>query len=547
MASDLRRNCCDLEEAKKILQLMLVTPEDRRKGDLAIQLIGQYRSLDASDCCNLLLYMADYHASDLLRSLERSFNSVFEKIAASDGGVKFLLNLRADLLTCLKRGDLSESEKTKLHQMSSVLKTLFSKWFSVSSLSLDRVTLDSPRQLLERVGALESVHPVRNHAELEARVGKYRRCFVFTHPSVPGEPLVIFHVALTKDISSSLSDLIAKDADRMSQTQEEEKPEMIKAVTFYSISSTQPGLAGLGLASDMIKGALARLVAEFPSLQTFATLSPIPGFKSWLLNLLTKAMDSKEEVVTVEEAALIEANLGGGDPHLLLLNILKDITHPPESGVLTLSSLLLTKLRSIVCRLAARYLCLEKKDCSALNPVANFHLRNGATIWRLNWMADASLDGVDASFGLMVNYRYFLDRYLVKNPNHNSFSCFPDWIRTVLPTEASTPLTLILKFPIYLNKANNMILCELIVVFIFSCKSIFWSSTMSNKIQQISAISRFSLCLTSDSGRNKIKVIGYALCIIYATVKLLFSLLLSFCRYLQRRLCLEGGIRCFSP
>ena len=163
MASDLRRNCCDLEEAKKTLQLMLATPEDSRTGDLAIQLIGQYRSLDASDCCNLLLYMADYHASDLLRSLERPFNLVFEKIAASDGGVKFLLDLRADLLTCLKRGDLSESEKTKLHQMSSVLKTLFSKWFSVSSLSLDRVTLDSPRQLLERVGALESVHPVRNH------------------------------------------------------------------------------------------------------------------------------------------------------------------------------------------------------------------------------------------------------------------------------------------------------------------------------------------------------------------------------------------------
>ena len=113
MALDLRTNCCDLEEAKKTLQLMLATPEDRQTEDLAIQLIRHYRSLDASDCCNLLLYMADYHASDLLRSLERSFNSVFEKIAASEGGVKFLLDLRADLLTCLKRGDLSESEKTK--------------------------------------------------------------------------------------------------------------------------------------------------------------------------------------------------------------------------------------------------------------------------------------------------------------------------------------------------------------------------------------------------------------------------------------------------
>ena len=229
---------------------------------------------------------------------------------------------------------------------------------------------------------------------------------MFTHPGLPGEPLVIFHVALTEEIKSSLSDLIARDTERSSQKhQDEEEPERIKAAMFYSISSTQPGLAGLGLASRLIEGSVARLLAEFPSLETFATLSPIPGFRSWLLELLTKAMEGKEEeeVVTVEEAAVIEATLGEGEPHLLLLTLLKSISHIPDNKDLA-------KLRPVVCRLAARHLCLEKKRGTALNPVANFHLSNGATVWRINWMADGSLKGMDASFGLMVNYRYFLDR-----------------------------------------------------------------------------------------------------------------------------------------
>ena len=411
--------CSDLEEAKKTLQILMLVSHDE---DLAGKLLIQWSSLDKLDRVNLLLYMVAQHPSDLLseqlskesrgtdfqlRASEPPFNEVFERIAASEGGVKFVLDLRTDLFIHLKTRDQDESEKTMLEQISSTLKTLFSNWFSVSSLQLDRVTLDSPQELLKRVGELEAVHPVRDQAELEARLGKYRRCFVFTHSGMPYEPLVIFHVALTQEINSSLSSLVGKNTDALSQKQEEEEPERINAAMFYSISSTQPGLAGLGLASRLIEGSVARLGAEFPSLKTFATLSPIPGLRFWLLELLTKAIESKDEkVVTVEEAALIEATLGAGEPHLLLLNLLKSISHLPHNEHLA-------KLRPIVCRLAARYLCLEKKkgSSSALNPVANFHLSNGATIWRLNWMADASLKGMDASFGLMVNYRYFLDRY----------------------------------------------------------------------------------------------------------------------------------------
>ena len=441
MTSDPQQSCSALGEAKKTLQLLLISHEDKQSEDLSQggsldksefektqwrkvkELLSHCGSLDKSDRINLLMFIAAEHASDLSKqfvkestgintqdgALQLPSSMVFERIAASEGGLKFMLDLRTDLLAHLKKvNDLDEI--IMFEQMSSTLKTLFSNWFSVSSLQLDRVTLDSsPEQLLERVGALEAVHPVRDQAELEARVGNYRRCFVFTHPGLLGEPLVIFHVALTEEIKSSLSDLIARDTERSSQKQDEEELERIKAAMFYSISSTQPGLAGLGLASHLIEGSVARLLAEFPSLETFATLSPIPGFRSWLLELLTKKLllltKKEEEVVTVEEAAVIEATLGAGEPHLLLLTLLKSISHLPDNKDLA-------KLRPVVCRLAARYLCLEKKRwaAAALNPVANFHLSNGATVWRINWMADVSLKGMDASFGLMVNYRYFLDR-----------------------------------------------------------------------------------------------------------------------------------------
>ena len=391
MTSDPQQSCSALGEAKKTLQLLLISHEDKQSEDLSQggsldksefektqwrkvkELLSHCGSLDKSDRINLLMFIAAEHASDLSKqfvkestgintqdgALQLPFNMVFERIAASEGGLKFMLDLRTNLLTHLKKvDDLDESEKTMLQQMSSTLKTLFSNWFSVSSLQLDRVTLDSsPEQLLERVGALEAVHPVRDQAELEARVGNYRRCFVFTHPGLLGEPLVIFHVALTEEIKSSLSDLIARDTERSSQKhQDEEEPERIKAAMFYSISSTQPGLAGLGLASHLIEGSVARLLAEFPSLETFATLSPIPGFRSWLLELLTKAMEGKEEeeVVTVEEAAVIEATLGAGEPHLLLLTLLKSISHMPDNKDLA-------KLRPVVCRLAAIKVLSRKK------------------------------------------------------------------------------------------------------------------------------------------------------------------------------------------
>ena len=409
MASDPDTSLSKTEEVKNILQSLLETTEDDQTEENILQLIEQYDGLESLSRNDVLCHIAAQHGSDISDNLvkevplcdtsELPYNLVFSNIAKNERGVRFLVDLRADLLASLKQQD--ESKKTMLQQLSLTLKTILSDLFNVDSLVLVRVTLDSPK-LLERVGALEAVHPVRDQADLEARVGKYRRCFVLTHPSMLREPLVIFHVALTQEIAGSLNDVTLKDVDKLSES---EVPEKVQAAMFYSISSTQPGLAGLRLASVMIEKSVSSLRTEFPDLQVFSTLSPIPGFRSWLLEALRKATKSKNEVFNAEEARMIEASLGRGDPNLLLLNYLNNLSNLSDEIEA------LEDLKPILLRLAARYLCLEKKGYSALNPVANFHLNNGATIWRINWMADVSFKGIDASLGLMVNYRYFLDRW----------------------------------------------------------------------------------------------------------------------------------------
>ena len=407
MASHPDTSCSKTEEVKKILQRLLEATEDNnRTEENILQLIEHYDGLKSPSRIDVLRHIAAQHDSDISHNLvtelplydasELPYYLVFSKIAQNERGVRFLVDLRADLLASLKQQD--ESKKTMLQQLSLTLKTILSDLFNVDSLVLGRVTLDSPK-LLERVAALEAVHPVRDQVDLEARVGKYRRCFVLTHPSMLREPLVIFHVALTQEISGSLNDITLTDVDKS------EVPEKVQAAMFYSISSTEPGLAGLRLASVMIKKSVSSLRTEFPDLQVFSTLSPIPGFRSWLLETLRNAIiKSKNEVVSAEEIQQIEANLGRRDPNLLFLNHINNLSLSDEIEALE-------DLKPILLRLAARYLCLEKKGAFALNPVANFHLNNGATIWRINWMADVSFKGIDASLGLMVNYRYFLDRW----------------------------------------------------------------------------------------------------------------------------------------
>ena len=294
----------------------------------------------------------------LRRALVSPRTRLLQRFAAFPEGMRFLVDLRAELLPHLK-GD------KRLVPLDAELETLFSTWFDVAFLELRRLSWDSPASLLEKLIKYEAVHDIRSWADLKNRLDSDRRCYGFFHPRLEGEPLIFVEVALTDAMSDSITPLLDETAAAA---------DLSKATTaiFYSISNTQKGLRGVSFGDSLIKHVVETLKAEFPRLKTFATLSPIPGFRSWLAKQVPPE------------------KLAGWDK-------------PLELGPKT-------PQRQELLAYAARYLGKELHDGKPLDPVARFHLGNGARIERLNWGGDPSAKGIKQSFGLMVNYLYDLKR-----------------------------------------------------------------------------------------------------------------------------------------
>ncbi|XP_037078978.1 malonyl-CoA decarboxylase, mitochondrial-like isoform X3 [Pollicipes pollicipes] len=354
--------------------------------------------------------------------LQPDYVWIFKQLGRTEGGVKFLVDMRAHLLRVLSATDASDPAAALLRSLGSALKELIALWFSVGFLQLERITWQSPCGMLEKVSEYEAVHPVRNWTDLKRRVGPYRRCFVFTHNAMPSEPVVVLHTALTPDISSSIQDIVRKPR-RFSLSEylqggaedmllNDEDPAQITSAIFYSISSTQKGLQGIELGNYLIKRVVRELLAEYPHLSQFSSLSPIPGFKSWLTTEINKAERGQCELLKPEEWAEL-AQLAEADGPADALRQLRRLVG--SCGWLEEDGQLCELLRPPLMRLCARYLYREKRRGSALDSVANFHLRNGAVMWRLNWRADLTPRGLTNSCGIMVNYRYFLDQ-----TQHNS-------------------------------------------------------------------------------------------------------------------------------
>ncbi|XP_032086472.1 malonyl-CoA decarboxylase, mitochondrial isoform X2 [Thamnophis elegans] len=335
-------------------------------------------------------------AEDRLRhALTPRYRGLFQHLARQEGGLRFLVELRRDLLEALAALD---APGPHLREMNGVLKNMLSEWFSTGFLTLERVTWQSPCEILQKISDSEAVHPVRNWMDMKRRVGSYRRCYYFAHCAIPGEPLIVLHVALTDEISSNIQDIVKEPP-----LQEVEDLDRITTAIFYSISLTQQGLQGVELGTYLIKRVVKELQDEFPQIKAFSTLSPIPGFTKWLIGLLCSQSNE----------------LGRGNPFTdLEMQEISEITGDPAAEKLkrlftnngwVKSEKLARVLQQPLLRLCAWYLYGEKHRGYALNPVANFHLQNGAVLWRLNWMADASPRGLTASCGMMANYRYFLE------------------------------------------------------------------------------------------------------------------------------------------
>lgn len=322
----------------------------------------------------------------LRRALASARTRLLQRFAVPAGGMRFLLDLRAELLA-LPRAD------QRFAALDAELEHLFSTWFDVAFLELKRLSWDSPASLLEKLIQYEAVHDIRSWADLKNRLDSDRRCYGFFHPRLPGEPLIFVEVALVDDLSDSITPLLDESAATADISR-------ASTAIFYSISNTQAGLRGVSFGDSLIKHVAQTLSAEFPRLRTFATLSPIPGFRSWLAKNGTPLLARMGDKPRGELArALGIAPQAALDAAVLLEAAEKAAQLPEQSPV-----------RRALLWCAAHYLGKESHNGRPLDPVARFHLGNGARVERLNWGGDPSAKGAKQSFGLMVNYLYDLKK-----------------------------------------------------------------------------------------------------------------------------------------
>lgn len=326
-------------------------------------------------------------AERALRAALRSPREVlFRRFNTLEHGVKFVVDLRADVRAL--RG-----ERPEYRAMDAELRDLLGAWFDVGNLDLRQITWDTPAALLEKLIRYESVHAIKSWSDLKNRLSQDRRCYAFFHPGMSDEPLIFVEVALVRGLADDLGELLDVSAPVLD-------PSTCDTAIFYSISNCQPGLAGVNLGDLLIKQVVGALLDELPHLTTFSTLSPIPGFRSWLEERLTEPGSG---YLSTSERSRISEHLGltgtGAEAATGLLNALADPAwlNDPAAD---------TALRAPLLRLAVSYLTEAKRRDRALDRVANFHLSNGARIEQINWRANVSEMGLSRSLGIMVNYRY---------------------------------------------------------------------------------------------------------------------------------------------
>lgn len=352
----------------------------------------------------------------LRRALEPPRIRLLTAFAAIPDGVKFLVDLRADLLARLDGDKLLAALETDL-------KGLLAAWFDVGFLELRRIDWRSPAIILEKLVQYEAVHRIRSWRDLRNRLESDRRCYAFFHPRMPEEPLIFVEVALVQGISDSVQRLLDEKAPILD-------PKLADTAVFYSINNCQRGLDGISFGNFLIKRVVGLLADEFRNLKAFCTLSPIPGFRRWLDGALaTGTLPLSEE----ERRALLAA----APPALALPGPAGDAPAEPaafrsDDAVAALQRLIARRgwsrdegvakvLEPLLTRLCARYLVKEEapgRPGRARDPVAHFHLSNGARIERLNWRGDTSDNGMRQALGLMVNYLYDPERI---EENHEGY------------------------------------------------------------------------------------------------------------------------------
>jgi malonyl-CoA decarboxylase len=318
---------------------------------------------------------------------------LLKQFSSLPNGLKLLIDMRATLLSKIK-------EDQRLYKLSADIKEILAAWFDIGLLDLQEITWNSPAALLEKLIEYEAVHEIRSWGDLRNRLDSDRLCFAFFHNKMISEPLIFVEVALVNKLSANIQELLNKENEKID-------PHHANTAIFYSISNTQPGLAGISLGNFLIKTVVQKLSAEFNEIKHFATLSPVPGFRKWLDSMLAKG---DEGFLRPKEINILKEYSEGENGSSLLGNILTDDWYA--------NSEIADVVKPILQRLCAQYLLEERRGSRALDPVANFHLSNGARLERINWLADLSENGMSRSYGFMVNYYYKLSEI---EKNHEEY------------------------------------------------------------------------------------------------------------------------------
>lgn len=318
----------------------------------------------------------------VLSAMEPRRQELIRRLNLAPGGTEALVEMRADVLSFLRRHpELKPLNNDFIH--------LLSSWFNRGFLVLKRIDWGTPAHILEKIIRYEAVHAIQSWDDLRGRTDpKDRRCFGFFHPALSEEPLIFVEVALTGDVPEQIGPLIALNRAPID-------PRQATTAVFYSISSCQKGLTGISFGNFLIKQVVEELKEEFPNISTFVTLSPVPGFASWLASAAC-------------EGPLTKAGVNAGQ--------LRKYLQRPEWHLETSHR----HARQLLQGAAAVYfLDAKSSDGRPLDPVARFHLGNGARLDRVNLLADLSPNGLRQAHGLMVNYRYVLDEI---EDNHEAYA-----------------------------------------------------------------------------------------------------------------------------
>jgi malonyl-CoA decarboxylase len=318
-------------------------------------------------------------AAALAQAADPPRQELLRRMNMAPGGTGALIAMRSELTAHLH-------DEPELKLLDADLRHLLSSWFNRGFLELRRIDWQSPAAVLEKLIAYEAVHEIKGWDDLRRRLAPDRRCFAFFHPALPGEPLIFVEVALVQGLATAMPPLLARETDEEAAREQAARAD---TAIFYSISNCQDGLRGISFGNFLIKQVVEELQAEFPQLNRFSTLSPVPGLRRWLMQRL--------------------ADESGPDTALL-----PELERDGWWHDLARSE----KLRSTLMRLCALYLTRQPSLGSRIDPVARFHLGNGARLERINWLGNTAGRAIQESFGIMVNYLYDHDSI---EDNHEVF------------------------------------------------------------------------------------------------------------------------------